>query len=82
MNDFLTTWSSDTKELLEKQAHLMLKNLKNNCSTYGELNQLAHNVKMSVLFHKKNQVLEPVFDILFQFIEIEKNALSIKEGIK
>lgn len=80
MEAFLTNWSSDTKELLEKQARLMLNHLKSQSSTYGQLNHLAYHVKNSILYHQKNQVLEHVFEIMLQIIEDEKNALSIKEG--
>lgn len=80
VEEFLTNWSSDTKELLEKQAQLLLNHLKSQSSTYGQLNHLAHHVKNLILYHQNNQVLEPVFEIMLQIIEGEKNALSIKEG--
>lgn len=80
MEEFLTNWSSDTKELLENQAQLLLNHLKSQSSTYGQLNHLAYHVKNSILYYEYNQLLEPVFEIMIQIIEDEKNALSIKEG--
>lgn len=82
MNEVLQNWSSNSKELLEQQAKSMLKYLKENCSTYGELKHRVHKVKGSVLFQKEYQVLEPIFDILAELIENEKNALLIREGEK
>ncbi|MCS5501896.1 hypothetical protein NY607_12245 [Lysinibacillus sp. A4] len=79
MEEKFEIWLSDTQEVIRERADSLLKCMKENCSTYGELDCLIHKFKRDVLFQKKFQRLEPVFDVLYQLIESEKNALSIRE---